>query len=153
MDDTTRQLDALMKAIDELGSQAALSRLLSVAQPSVWGWVHRMKRLPAERVLQVEAATGVSRHDLRPDIYPIETPAAATGGAPAAAMQTPAVGAHTSDLSRKGLDTPSPVPPRAGDGAPLPSPDCPSTGVSPADPSCGLPADFPHEGCVSGWQA
>lgn len=29
------------------------------------------KRLPAEHVLAVEAATGVSRHLLRPDIYPL----------------------------------------------------------------------------------
>jgi DNA-binding transcriptional regulator YdaS (Cro superfamily) len=27
-------------------------------------------RVPAERVLDVERETGVSRHDLRPDIYP-----------------------------------------------------------------------------------
>ncbi|KNH02633.1 hypothetical protein J121_417 [Qipengyuania citrea LAMA 915] len=30
------------------------------------------KRLPAEYVLRVEAATDISRHDLRPDIYPRE---------------------------------------------------------------------------------
>jgi DNA-binding transcriptional regulator YdaS (Cro superfamily) len=30
----------------------------------------------AEMVLKVEAATGISRHELRPDIYPIEPPAA-----------------------------------------------------------------------------
>lgn len=30
------------------------------------------KRVPAEYVLKIEAATGVSRHDLRPDIYPRE---------------------------------------------------------------------------------
>ena len=28
--------------------------------------------MPAEYVLRTEAATGVSRHDLRPDIYPRE---------------------------------------------------------------------------------
>jgi DNA-binding transcriptional regulator YiaG len=27
-------------------------------------------RIPPERVLEVESKTGVSRHDLRPDIYP-----------------------------------------------------------------------------------
>ncbi len=30
--------------------------------------------MPAEFVLKAEAATGVSRHDLRPDIYPVEVP-------------------------------------------------------------------------------
>lgn len=41
------------------------------------------KRLPAEHVLAVEAMTGVSRHNLRPDIYPREIehvlPASAVG--------------------------------------------------------------------------
>jgi DNA-binding transcriptional regulator YdaS (Cro superfamily) len=32
--------------------------------------VSQWKRVLAERVLAVEAATGVSRHTLRPDIYP-----------------------------------------------------------------------------------
>jgi len=27
-------------------------------------------RVPAERVLHIERITGVSRHDLRPDLYP-----------------------------------------------------------------------------------
>jgi len=33
-------------------------------------------RVPAERVLDVERATGVSRHELRPDLYPREDEAA-----------------------------------------------------------------------------
>lgn len=32
--------------------------------------------MPAEFVLRVEAAIGISRHDLRPDIYPIDLPPA-----------------------------------------------------------------------------
>jgi Putative antitoxin of bacterial toxin-antitoxin system, YdaS/YdaT len=28
------------------------------------------RRVPTERVLEIERATGISRHDLRPDIYP-----------------------------------------------------------------------------------
>jgi len=51
-----------------------MARLCGVAQPSVFKWLTRGKVLPAEFVLKVEAATGVSRHDLRPDIYPIEDP-------------------------------------------------------------------------------
>jgi DNA-binding transcriptional regulator YdaS (Cro superfamily) len=47
-----------------------MARLLGIAQPSVWYWLHKAKPLPAEHVLTVEAATGISRHDLRPDIYP-----------------------------------------------------------------------------------
>lgn len=61
---------ALKLAIGRIGSQAALARLCGVKQPSVWGWLRQARRLPAEHVLAVESETGVSRHDLRPDIYP-----------------------------------------------------------------------------------
>lgn len=36
------------------------------------------KRLPAEYVLRVEAATGICRHNLRPDIYPVDMPEASS---------------------------------------------------------------------------
>ena len=32
-------------------------------------------RVPAERVLKIEEVTGVSRHELRPDLYPAESAA------------------------------------------------------------------------------
>ena len=56
----------LERAIDAAGGISALARLVGVAQPSVSNW----RRVPAERVLAVEAATAVSRHHLRPDLYP-----------------------------------------------------------------------------------
>ena len=64
---------SLEKAIEIVGSQAALARTLKVSDEAVRKW--RRKRIPAERVLQIEAATGgrVDRHDLRPDLYPEET--------------------------------------------------------------------------------
>lgn len=61
---------ALRQAIERVGSQAALARLLDISQTAVWKWVSKVKALPPEHVLAVEAATGISRHDLRPDIYP-----------------------------------------------------------------------------------
>lgn len=73
---------ALAAAVDHVGSQAAFARLLSIAQPSVWKWLHKGKALPAEHVLAVEAETGISRHVLRPDIYgaqPTSTPPAPFG--------------------------------------------------------------------------
>ena len=63
-------LDRAMAALDN--NQSEMARICGVKQPSVWAWVHGQKPLPAEHVLKVEAATGVSRHDLRPDIYPRE---------------------------------------------------------------------------------
>jgi DNA-binding transcriptional regulator YdaS (Cro superfamily) len=70
MPDSSSPLQALQQATKVVGGQAALGRLCGVVQPSVWGWLNRIGRLPAEHVLKVEAATGISRHDLRPDIYP-----------------------------------------------------------------------------------
>ncbi|NLS26209.1 hypothetical protein S2M10_11900 [Sphingomonas sp. S2M10] len=72
MDVATTPSEALQQAINIAGSQSAFARLVGVTQPSVWTWIRRSKPLPAEHVLKVEAATGVSRHDLRPDLYPRE---------------------------------------------------------------------------------
>lgn len=47
----------------------ALARVLGLSAPSIFEWRER-GRIPAERVLEVETATGVPRHELRPDIYP-----------------------------------------------------------------------------------
>jgi DNA-binding transcriptional regulator YdaS (Cro superfamily) len=72
MDRSATPFEALKIAVEHLGSQAATARLLGVAQPSVWKWLQSGKRLPAEHVLTVERETGVSRHLLRPDIYPTD---------------------------------------------------------------------------------
>lgn len=64
--------NALIDAVQQLGGQAATARLLGITQPSVWAWVKHGKLLPGEHVLKVEGATGISRHDLRPDLYPRE---------------------------------------------------------------------------------
>lgn len=60
-------------ACDLLGSQKKLALVLGISVQAVNKWV-RSGRVPAERVLAVEAATGgkVSRHLLRPDLYPPE---------------------------------------------------------------------------------
>jgi DNA-binding transcriptional regulator YdaS (Cro superfamily) len=69
--------EALERAVELAGGQSAFARILGVTQPTVWAWLNSAKKLPAEHVLKTEAETGVSRHDLRPDIYPRETSAAA----------------------------------------------------------------------------
>lgn len=63
---------ALAKAIDTVGGQTQLARLLGVKQANVWHWLNKAERVPGEYVLAIEAATGgqVTRHDLRPDLYP-----------------------------------------------------------------------------------
>lgn len=69
---TTTPFEALQLAVDKAGSQAEIARIAGVSTTAVWKWVQSSKRVPAEFVLKIEAATGVSRHDLRPDIYPRE---------------------------------------------------------------------------------
>ena len=49
-------------------TQAALAKDLGVQSPAVCKW--ERGRIPAERVLDVERATGIPRHRLRPDLYP-----------------------------------------------------------------------------------
>lgn len=63
---------ALERAVTALGSQSAFARFIGVSQPSVWAWIVKGRPLPAEYVLKVEAETGISRHELRPDLYPLE---------------------------------------------------------------------------------
>lgn len=52
-------------AIKAAGGVGSLARELGIAQPSVSAW----SRIPAERVLAVEALTRVNRFVLRPDLY------------------------------------------------------------------------------------
>jgi DNA-binding transcriptional regulator YdaS (Cro superfamily) len=55
------------------GGQSSLARKINVKPQAVQRWC-KTGKIPAERVLQVERATGghVSRHTLRPDIYPLD---------------------------------------------------------------------------------
>ncbi|HEY6995113.1 MAG TPA: molecular chaperone TorD family protein [Xanthobacteraceae bacterium] len=57
--------EGLDEAIRVAGGIGALARKIGISQPSVSNWA----RVPAERVLSVETATGVSRAILRPDLY------------------------------------------------------------------------------------
>lgn len=63
---------ALARAVCAAGSQSAFGRLIGRNQSTIATWLKGRVDLPAEHVLKVEAATGISRHDLRPDIYPRE---------------------------------------------------------------------------------
>jgi hypothetical protein len=63
----------LEQAINAAGGVASLARAIGISQPSVSAW----SRIPAERVLAVEALTKVQRDILRPDLYgPAEGPVA-----------------------------------------------------------------------------
>jgi TorA maturation chaperone TorD len=55
----------LQEAIRAVGSVSELARRIGISQPSVSTW----ERIPAERVIPVETATGISRTVLRPDLF------------------------------------------------------------------------------------
>jgi TorA maturation chaperone TorD len=55
----------LQEAIRAVGGVSELARRIGISQPSVSNW----DRIPAERVLSVESATGVARAVLRPDLF------------------------------------------------------------------------------------
>lgn len=65
---------ALERAVKTMGSQSALAKAIGVTPQHVWNWLNRDKEVPAEQAIPIEEATGgkVTRHDLRPDLYPHE---------------------------------------------------------------------------------
>lgn len=62
------QPSPLQTAIERAGGQVALAALCNVTPQAVNQWAIKGKP-PAGRVLVIEEATGVSRHELRPDIF------------------------------------------------------------------------------------
>ena len=65
-------MNVVDQAIQAVGSLNELSRLLGVKPQVVVNW--RARGVPAGRVLAIEQATAgrVTRHALRPDLYPLE---------------------------------------------------------------------------------
>lgn len=50
------------------GLRLKLARELGLSPGAVYQW----RKVPAERVLDVERITGIPRHQLRPDLYLVE---------------------------------------------------------------------------------
>jgi DNA-binding transcriptional regulator YdaS (Cro superfamily) len=63
--DLTRRDTGLMEAINAAGSARELARRLGMSSQSLLHW----KRIPADRLLQIEEVTKVPRERLRPDLY------------------------------------------------------------------------------------
>jgi DNA-binding transcriptional regulator YdaS (Cro superfamily) len=61
-------MQALEKAINAAGGLSKLAKMLEVKPQVVHNW--RVRGIPAERVLDIERATGVPRNKLRSDLYP-----------------------------------------------------------------------------------
>lgn len=64
-------MDSLERACKAVGGKKKMAEQLSVVPSAISMWLKR-NRIPAEYVLQIERVSGVSRHELRPDIYPVE---------------------------------------------------------------------------------
>lgn len=68
-------IDALIRAVNILGSQAKAGHVVGVAQTTVSECIQNGKRVAAEWCQPLDRATAakgnrVSCHDLRPDIFP-----------------------------------------------------------------------------------
>ena len=72
MDIATQQRAALAAAIKSAGSGTELARRIGITPEAVCQW---KGRVPVNRVIAVEAATGVLREHLRPDVFAVPRPA------------------------------------------------------------------------------
>ena len=63
--DTQAPIDRAIRAV---GTQQRLAEILGIKSASISEWKARCA-VPANRCIAIEAATGVSRHDLRPDVF------------------------------------------------------------------------------------
>lgn len=59
----------IQRAVDVAGGQSALARAVGAAPQFVHQWVTRRRPVPAKYVLAIETATGVSRYELRADVF------------------------------------------------------------------------------------
>ncbi|MEP9401884.1 transcriptional regulator [Sphingomonas silueang] len=60
---------AFAAAVDMVGSQAAMARLLGVSQPTIHRWVKGKLAAPADYVPTLCEATDISKYEFRPDLF------------------------------------------------------------------------------------
>ncbi|MBA7848508.1 helix-turn-helix domain-containing protein [Klebsiella sp. RHBSTW-00465] len=61
-------MTGIENAIQQSGSASALGLAIGVTKMAVSLW--RKNGVPSTRVIQIYKATGVTPHELRPDLYP-----------------------------------------------------------------------------------
>lgn len=57
----------VQEGAEKAGGLGKLAEALGIAHQSFYSW----REVPPRRVLAFEAATGISRHRIRPDLYPL----------------------------------------------------------------------------------
>lgn len=63
---------ALMRAVAIAGTQVGLALKIGVTQQAVSKWLKTDGLIPGRHAEAVEKLTGVSRHELRPDVFPVQ---------------------------------------------------------------------------------
>ena len=67
-------MTGLDKAIKVMGNQRQLALAMNVKPSSLNKWVHQYQgRVPSARLIQIYLLTGVTPHELRPDLHPTPT--------------------------------------------------------------------------------
>lgn len=64
-----RIMNVIAEAIQRAGGSSKLGRALGITRQAVEAWKGKGRVVPPEHVLEIEKLTGVSRYELRPDIY------------------------------------------------------------------------------------
>jgi DNA-binding transcriptional regulator YdaS (Cro superfamily) len=65
----TTSCSSVDKVIEALGGLTKAASALGIENPSVVANWRTRGRVPAERTLEIEAISGISRHELRPDVF------------------------------------------------------------------------------------
>lgn len=60
----------LKQMIQNAGGYSSVAKRMGLTKQVVWSWANVLHRVPAEQVMDLEAAIGIPRHLIRPDIYP-----------------------------------------------------------------------------------
>ena len=63
-----RMSQAMANACGSVGGQAALARAIGRPEETVADWANVKSLVDPELVVEIERITGVSRHELRPDL-------------------------------------------------------------------------------------
>jgi DNA-binding transcriptional regulator YdaS (Cro superfamily) len=64
-------MDSLERACKAVGGKKKMAEQLSVGPSAISQWLSR-GCIPPKYIIAIERVSGVSRHELRPDIYPVE---------------------------------------------------------------------------------